>query len=239
MAYLNIGSGQLVADASASERTAFYKRTYLHLGGAILAFVILESLLVYSGVAQASFELLRSVGSWAWLVVLLAFMGVAYLAESWAQSSISKEKQYAGLGLYVVAEAIIFMPIIYMALNFAPDAKVLSSAALLTLMLAGGITATAFITKKDFSFLGPILVVGSFIALGLIVASILFGFNLGLIFFAAMIIFAGAVMLYQTSQIIHQYHTEQYVAASLGLFASVALMFWYIVQFLMALAGGE
>lgn len=237
MAYLNVDTGQLVAHAPESERTAFYKQTYLHLGGAILAFVILESLLIMSGVAQAFTHLLAG-NKWIWLVVLGLFMVVSYVADKWARTPMSREMQYAGLGLFVVAEAIVFMPLIYMALNFAP-ASVLPTAALMTFMLAAGITFTAFTTKKDFSFLAPALTIGGFIAMGLILGSIIFGFQLGIFFFAIMIIFAGAVMLYQTSQMIHEYHTEQYVAASLGLFSSVGLMFWYILQFLMAFASGD
>ena len=49
-----------------------------------------------------------------------------------------------------------------------------------------------------------------------------------------MIIFAGLVVLYQTSAIIRQYQNDQYVAAALGLFAAIALMFWYILQFLIS-----
>ncbi len=238
MAHLDMSTGTLVANVSEEERAGFFRRTYLHLGGAILAFVVLESLLIMSGVAESFLYLLQG-NKWIWLGVMVMFMGVSYIADKWAHSDISREMQYAGLGLFVVAEAIVFMPLIYMALNFAPNPNVLPSAALMTLMLAGGITFTAFSTRKDFSFLRPAITMGSFVALGLIVASIVFGFSLGLVFFGAMIIFAGAVLLYQTSQIIHEYHSEQHVAASLGLFSSIGLMFWYILQFMMSLANGE
>ena len=67
----------------------------------------------------------------------------------------------------------------------------------------------------------------------------IFGFSLGLIFSAVMILFAGGSVLYSTSNILHQYRTDQHVAASLYLFASVALLFYYIVQFLMHFAGGS
>lgn len=238
MAHLDINAGTLVANASETERAGFIRRTYLHLGGAIAAFAGVETLLVQFGIAE-SFTRMIAGSSWSWLIVLALFMGASYFADKWAHSSVSKEMQYAGLGLFVLAEAIVFMPIIFMALNYAPGANVLPSAALLTLMLAGGITFTAFSTKKDFSFLRPAITVGGFVAFGLILASIIFGFTLGLVFFGAMIIFAGAVLLYQTSQIIHQYNTDQHVGASLGLFSSVGLMFWYIVQFLMAMANGD
>ncbi len=239
MAYLDIDNGTLVANASESERAGFIRRTYLHLAGAIVAFALLESLLVMSGVAKSFTQMLSATGAWSWLVIMVLFMGASYFADKWAHSGISREMQYAGLGLFVVAEAVVFMPIIYKALAFtqATGNNVLLSAGLMTVLLAGGITFTAFTTRKDFSFLRPFITIGFFVALGLIVASILFGFSLGLVFFGAMVLLSGAVMLYQTSQIIHEYHTDQHVGASLGLFSSVGMMFWYIVQFLMSLSG--
>jgi hypothetical protein len=164
-------------------------------------------------------------------------MGVSYIADNWAHSAISKEMQYAGLGLFVVAEAIVFMPLLYIAQMKAPN--VIPQAGLLTLLLVGGITFTAFTTRKNFSFLGPVLSIGGWIALGVIALSILFGFNLGLFFSAIMVVFAAASVLYTTSNIIHEYHTGQYVAASLALFSSVGLMFWYLVQILMSLTGDD
>ncbi|WMP19221.1 Bax inhibitor-1/YccA family protein [Thiothrix lacustris] len=236
MAYLDSHSGVLAANASETERAGFIRRTYLHLGGAILAFVGIETALIQSGIAESFVHLLKG-GMWMWLVVMGLFMVTSYVANNWAHSAISKEMQYAGLGLFVVAEAVVFMPLIYIALSKAPD--ILSHAALLTLVLVAGITFTAFTTRKNFSFLGPVLNIGGLIALGVIAASLLFGFTLGLVFSGIMIVFAAASVLYSTSNIIHEYNTEQHVAASLSLFSSVGLMFWYIVQFLMSLTGQD
>lgn len=238
MAHLDIGSGALVANASESERAGFIRRTYLHLGGAILAFTLVEAAVIQSGLATAFTGLIAG-SSWSWLIVMALFMGVSYLADSWARSSMSREMQYVGLGLYIVTLAIVFSPAILMSLNFAPNPNALPAAALLTLMLAGGLTFTAFTTKKDFSFLRPAIMIGSFIAIGLIVASIIFGFSLGLFFAAAMIVLMAGTLLYQTSEIIHHYNTDQHVAASLGLFSSVGMLFYYILMFLMSLAGSD
>ena len=236
MVQLDTYSGTLVANASEAERANFIRKTYLHLGGAILAFAVVEALLIKSGVAESFVHLLQG-SKWMWLVVMGLFMGVSYIADKWAHSAISKEMQYAGLGLFVVAEAIVFMPLLYIAQMKAPT--VIPQAGLLTLLLVGGITFTAFTTRKNFSFLGPVLSIGSWIALGVIALSILFGFNLGLFFSAIMVVFAAASVLYTTSNIIHEYHTEQHVAASLALFSSVGLMFWYLVQMLMSLTGDD
>ncbi len=236
MVQLDTYSGTLVANASEAERANFIRKTYLHLGGAILAFAVVEALLIKSGVAESFVHLLQG-SKWMWLVVMGLFMGVSYIADKWAHSAISKEMQYAGLGLFVVAEAIVFMPLLYIAQMKAPT--VIPQAGLLTLLLVGGITFTAFTTRKNFSFLGPVLSIGSWIALGVIALSILFGFNLGLFFSAIMVVFAAASVLYTTSNIIHEYHTEQHVAASLALFSSVGLMVWYLVQILMSLTGDD
>ena len=231
MSYMDAGSGKIVANAAEDERANFIKRTYLHLGGAIAVFAILETLLIQSGVAQ-SFIGLLSGSKWSWLIVLGAFMGISMLANSWAHNGMSREKQYMGLGLYTIAEAVIFMPLIYMAQLKAPD--ILQNAAIVTIALVAGLTFTAFSTKINFSFMGRFLMIGGFIAMGTIVASILFGFSLGLWFSGAMILFAAGSVLYSTSNILHEYHTEQHVAASLSLFASVGLLFWYVLQFMMA-----
>jgi FtsH-binding integral membrane protein len=165
----------------------------------------------------------------SWLIVLGAFMGVSYLASSWANSQTSSGMQYAGLALYVVAEAIIFVPLLFMAANFS-SGDVIPKAGIVTLGLFLGITSVVFLTRKDFSFLGPILAIGGFVALGFIVASILFGFSLGSLFAFVMVAFAGTAILYETSNVLHRYHTTQHVAASLTLFAAIALLFWYILS---------
>lgn len=228
MTYLN---GTLVAGAPADVRAQFIRRTYAHLAGAILAFVLLEAMLFQTGFPELMMGLLAT-SSYSWLIVLGAFMGVSYMADRWAQSDVSVNTQYAGLGLYVVAQAIIFVPLLYMAATFSgPD--VIVSAGLITLLLFTGLTFTVLTTKKDFSFLGGFLKIAFFIALGVIVASILFGFNLGVLFASVMVLVAGASILYNTSNVLHRYNPNQHVAASLTLFASVALLFWYILRIFM------
>jgi len=238
MSHLDVGTGQIVANAAESERAGFIKRTYVHLAGAIAVFAVLETLLLRSGVADSFMSVLAG-SRWSWLIVLGAFMLVSTVANNWAHSGISREKQYMGLGLFVVAEAIIFMPLIYMALARDPSGTLLQNAAVVTGALVAGLTFTAFSTKINFSFMGRALMIGGFVAFGMIIASMIFGFSLGLWFSGAMIIFAGASVLYSTSNIIHEYHTEQHVAASLSLFSSVGLLFWYILQFMMSMGGDD
>lgn len=221
----------IVAEAPAEARAAFIRRTYSHLAGAILAFIVLESLFFTIGLPQVMLNLLGH-SQYSWLIVLGGFIGISYLAEYWANSSTSIGTQYLGLGIYVVAEAIIFMPLLLIAaMRCTPD--VIPTAALITGLLFGGLTYTAFTVKEDFSFLGPILKVGGAIALGVIVSACIWGFTLGLMFSSIMVAFAGGCILYTTGGILHRYNTNQHVAAALSLFAAVALMFWYVLRILM------
>jgi uncharacterized protein len=223
-----------VAQSRPSERALFIQRTYTHLAGALGAFIIVEFLLFQLGIAEAMYRFVAS-SRFTWLAILGGFALLGWMARSLTAKADSVETQYAGLGIYVIAEALIFAPILYIAASFS-DANVIPTAGILTLLLFAGLTTVAFTTRKDFSFLGSILKIGGFVALGLILCSVVFNFSLGLVFSGAMVVFAAVAILYDTSKVIHNYSTNQHVAASLELFASVALLFWYILQIVMSLS---
>jgi FtsH-binding integral membrane protein len=167
-----------------------------------------------------------------WLLILGAFMIVGWLATHVAHTVQSKPLQYVALVGFVVAEAIIFLPLLAIAISLQPG--IVESAVGVTLLGTGGLTAVAFITRKDFSFLRGMLVWGGILALVAIVGAVLFGFELGTWFSVAMIGFAGAAVLYDTSNILHHYPEDRYVGAALQLFASIALMFWYVLRLFMS-----
>jgi FtsH-binding integral membrane protein len=220
-----------VATAEPSERALFIRRTYSHLAGAILAFICLETVLVNTVPLDVVAGLLGG-SRLSWLVVLAAFMGASWLAQYWARSQTSRALQYCGLALYVVAEAVIFLPLLLIASEISSP-SVIPTAGILTLATFGGLTITVFVTRKDFSFLGPILSIGCLIALGLIVAACIFGFDLGVLFAAAMVALMSGYILYYTSNVMHHYRTDQHVAAALALFAAIATLFYYILEILM------
>ena len=219
-----------VGAQSEDKRAEFIRKTYFHVAGAIGVFALLLTIFLRIP-AMVSFAATMTSG-FNWFIVLGAFIAVSYIADKWAHSSTSLPTQYLGLGLFVVAEAIIFLPIMVQA-TFYSSPLVLQQAGLATLALFLALTFVAFTTRKDFSFMGGFLKVGFLIALGAIVAGMLFGFDLGLAFSVIMVILASGSILYNTSNMIHHYQTNQYVAASLGLFSSVALIFWYILRIFM------
>ncbi len=217
-----------IADVNDEQKVAFYKKTYANVAYGILAFILIEYLFLNTpAIVKIALSL---TGGKTWLLMLGGFMLVTTLAERMATSSTDLSKQYLGYFLYILAEAFIFVPILYIAMSLTDGTHLIKQAAILTLALFTGLSGVVFFTKTDFSFLKNIIIIGGFLALGLIVAGLLFGFDLGLWFSVGMVFLAAASILYQTSKLTQNYQHNQYVAAALGLFASLMLLFWYILR---------
>lgn len=220
----------IVSYATDAERATFFKKTYSHVAYAILGFMVLESILLQ--IVPMEWILSMMSGKFVWLFIL----GLFWLGSTMSDKLVfhpDRNKQYLGLGLYVILEAIIFLPMIAVAVLYS-GSEMIMQAAMITLFMFSGLTAVVFMTKTDFSFLRTALTIGGFIALGIIVAGAIFGFNLGLWFSVGMVVLASGSILYQTSQIKDKFSTDQYVGASLQLFASIMLLFWYVLRILMS-----
>jgi FtsH-binding integral membrane protein len=232
------------ADAAVgrSRRVRFIRLTYLHLLGAIGAFAGLLYLFMTQDVlvARVSTPLVRfALGGRAnWGIVLAAFVAISWVADTWASHARSRAVQYAGLAFYVVAEALIFIPLLAIVewktqailARGGGEPHIIRDAAYVTLGIFTALTLSVFVSNKDFSFLRSGLAMASGAALSLIVLSLTFGFNLGLVFSVAMVLLAAGYVLFQTSRVLAHYDPRQHVAASLALFSSLALMFWYVIR---------
>ena len=229
--YQNNNAPELVSYATNIEQATFYRKTYSHVAIALLAFIVVEAILINTVPESLIFSMVSS--PFVWLFILGGFWLGSMLANKWVQAQ-DRSTQYRGLGIYVLLEAIIFLPMIYIAIDLSDGLAIISQAGIITLSLFAGLTAVVFLTRVDFSFLRTVLVVGGFLALGLIVAGALFRFDLGLWFSVAMVALAAGGILYETYNIKNVYSTDQYVAAALQLFSSVMLLFWYVLRILLS-----
>jgi len=226
----NLNTMAPVSSLSVESRSEFIWKCYAHVVGAILAFAGVEVYLFSSGIAdRIAVPMLNS-----WMMVIIAFIAVSWGATHLAHRLESVAQQYAAFAVFIVAESLIFAPMLWMAMQMDPSGSMIESAGTVTLFGCGALIATVMITRKDFSFLRGVLVWGFFVVLGLIAFSMIFGANLGTWFSVGMIGFAGIAVLYDTSNIMHHYPQDKYVAASMALFASIAMMFWYILRLFMS-----
>jgi len=231
----------VAAEADTNDRARFIRLTYIHLFVAILSFIGLEAILLNTPAVTNAMAGVVTM-PYGWLIVMAVFIGASYLANYWANSAASVGMQYAGLALYVVAWSVIFVPLLMIAQSFTDQTgtNVIGVAAGLTIFTFVALTAIVFITGADFSFLGPFLGIAALIAMGVIVVGIVFSLPLfGLVFIAALLLLSAGYILYDTSNVLHHYRVGQHVAASLALFSSLALMFWYMIQLVMSLSSRD
>ncbi len=225
-----------VATQGVSDRVDFLRKTYGLLG---------SSLVVWAAASAAMFRYAPNISvgwsRWAltgynWLAVIGLLIGSGMVAQWLAKSETSRGLQYLGLGVIVTAWTFLMQPMLWVLFtkgNFANPSAMLAQGTTITLAIFIGLTATVFITKKDFTFLRGVVTVGMFAALGIIAGSILFGYSLGLIFTGALIALLALKILYETSALMNYFPPTQYVAAALMLFSTVATLFWNIMVFLM------
>jgi len=246
-----------VATLGVSDRITFLRKTYAHLGGALIAFALFTGLIMKFATGFSwGFSKWALSGRWNWLGVIVLFMIAGYVAERLARSNSSRGLQYAGLGLEVLAWSVLLQPVLWILMlrfsAYSPvevalikkgvmvpvmngmAAEILWQSVLVTLVIFAGLTLTVFLTKKDFSFLRGVLVIATFGALGVILASAIFGFSLGIIFCGFMILLMAGYILFQTSMVMRDFPPTAHVAAALMLFSTVATLFWYVLQIFMS-----
>lgn len=228
-----------VATLGVSDRVSFLRKTYAHLGAALLAFAFVAGgMMRFMPETSLKFSAWALRGRWNWFLVLALFMVVGYVAERLARSDTSRGVQYVGLGLAAIAEGVILQPLLWvMMLRFGVNDfySILSQSILITMVIFVGLTLTVFLTKKDFSFMRGVLVVATFGALGVIIAAMLFGFTLGIIFVGFMILLMSGYILYQTSLVMRDFPPTHHVAAALMLFSTIATLLWYVLQLVASL----
>jgi FtsH-binding integral membrane protein len=220
--------GLPVASQSESIKKAFLVKTYSHL---MLCVGIFAACLYLMVTSKAFIALTFSIYSlpFAPFIILAAIVGISF-ATTFFVNSHSKPLQYVGLTLYPVMEAFLFVPMI---LSFLGRDAIggLVNASFLTVLIFGCLSLAVVITKPDLGFMGKFLMFASFASIATIVLSLIFGFTLGTWFTIAMIGLACGYILYQTSNILNTTDTEGYIGAGLSLFASVAMLFFYILRF--------
>jgi FtsH-binding integral membrane protein len=248
-------TSRLVAQADPIDAAQFYRKTY---GLVALAFVAFAGLLYLFFKTPVAELLMTTLGTMyqsnsivASIIVMLVFWAGTYYAQKLASNGASRESQYAGLGLYVLLQALIFIPLLVLVavstkhnvhgsmlelirnFTFEDVAPILVPACALTVALVLGLTLAVQFTQVDFSFLRIVIVIGLICAIGASVVFTLLGFTPGTWFALAMILLMATVILYQTHVIKNNCSTDDYVIAAFILFSAFVTLLWYVIQFFM------
>lgn len=221
----NVVTATPVAQLSMEARLGFIRKTYvLFMAGILMSIVAGAVCLNVPAVKSAAFGL--------WNIPILAI--VLLFGLTFAATAVSRVEglNYFALFAFTAFIGFLFAPILGM--YEASQAGIVQQAAFLTTVVFGSLTAYAFISRKDFSYMGGILFVG--------LMALILGGLANMFFFKSpaasywmawvtVMIFSGFV-LYDTSRIIHNYDERGYCSAALSLFLDFFNMFMAILRIL-------
>ncbi|MFD1698069.1 Bax inhibitor-1/YccA family protein [Halopseudomonas phragmitis] len=162
------------------------------------------------------------------IITLVGFYGLLFAISKFRNS---------GMGLVLTFALTGFMgytlgPILNVYLSLPNGGQLVSMALGMTALVFFGLSAYAIITRKDFSFLSGFILAGFIVLLCAIVASFFIQISgLQLAISAGFVLFSSAVILYQTSAIIHG-GEDNYIMATVTLFVSIYNLFLSLLQLL-------
>ncbi|MBV9864470.1 MAG: Bax inhibitor-1 family protein [Abitibacteriaceae bacterium] len=210
-----------VAQASTEARLDFIRKTYVLFMAGILMSIV-------GGVVSLRtplWQLVLSTSPFSFLSLFLFVMVARGLSRT-------PGLNYAALFSFTLVTGILFAPILMAYESLAPG--VVTQAAFLTVIVFGSLTAYAFISRQDFSYLGGMLFVALIALILGGLANLFFFHSSAMAYWSAwitLLLFSGFV-LYDTSRIIQRYDMNDYCGAALELFLDFFNMFLAILRIL-------
>lgn len=183
-------------------------------------YILLAMTLVFSAVT-AYVAIVTNAASMHWLLWLVITVGLLFATSAAQDSVFALPLVFLFTGFLGYATG----PTINFYLHLPDGAQVVATGTALTALIFLSLSAYAFYTKKDFSFLGGFLFAGIVVVIVASMVGILFPVpkaHLG-ITSVAILVFSGYI-LYDTSEIIHGGESN-FVAATVSLYLDIALLF--------------
>lgn len=165
---------------------------------------------------------------------LIGFFGLLFVVHKLADSA---------WGLLAVFALTGFMgytlgPLINAYLSLPNGPALIGQAFGMTAAAFIGLSAYALVTRKDFQFLSAFLIAGVFVIMGGIVINYFAEIPvLSIVISCAVVLFACALILYETSSVIHGGETN-YIRATVGLYVSIYNLFASLLH-LLGIFGGD
>ncbi|MCX7087248.1 MAG: Bax inhibitor-1/YccA family protein [Methylococcales bacterium] len=221
---MNLNTVTTRSEASILETNKVLKNTYL----------LLSMTLLFSAVT-AGLAMALNLPHPGMIVSMVGYFGLLFLTSKFSNSSIGILCVFALTGFM----GLTLGPILNMYVDSFANGHVLIMTALGgTGVIFLGLSGYALTTRKDFSFMGGFLMVGILVAFLAGIGAMVFNIpSLSLAVSAMFMLLMSAMILYQTSEIIHGGETN-YIMATVSLFVSIYNLFTILLQFL-GIFGGD
>ncbi|WP_150277115.1 Bax inhibitor-1/YccA family protein [Halopseudomonas salina] len=162
------------------------------------------------------------------IIMLVGFYGLLFLTSKFRDSGWGLVLTFVFTGFLGYTTG----PILNAYLSLPNGGSLVAMALGMTAMVFLGLSAYAILTRKDFSFLSGFIMAGFVVLLCAVVASIFLDISgLSLAISAGFVLFSSAIILYQTSSIIHG-GEDNYIMATITLFVSIYNIFLSLLHIL-------
>ncbi|MGB5259580.1 MAG: Bax inhibitor-1/YccA family protein [Gammaproteobacteria bacterium] len=169
------------------------------------------------------------------LLTLVGYFGLLYLTTRYRNSAVGLAMVFALTGFmgYTLG------PLLNAYMSLANGPQLVMTALGGTGVVFLGLSGYALVSRKDFSFLGGFLMVGILVAFLAGLGAVFFELpGLALAVSAMFVLLMSALILYETSNIIHGGETN-YVMATVTLYVSIYNLFTSLLHLLGAMQGQE
>ena len=207
------------AHVSVPERMAFLRKIY----GLLSISVFMAAAASWMTLGNESF--LRTVYSNMLLFIILEFAAIFF--TFWA-------RKRETLGLIALFSFTILTGITTAPILLVYTGATITKAAFLTGLTFAGLSFYTIVSKKDFSFLGGILTVSLIVLIigGLLNAFLFKSSAVSFLYSAAGVFIFSGFILYDTSNILRRYPTDEYISATLTLYLDVLNLFLMLLNLL-------
>ena len=169
---------------------------------------------------------------------------IAMLAIVYGMFFAIEKNRDSGIGVALLLVLTLFLgvmlgPVLQMTLGLRNGGQLVALAAGGTAAVFFAMAGIASVTRKNFSFMGNFLAVGTIVVMLAVIANIFFASPaLHLTICAAFVLLSSAMILWQVSEIIHGGETN-YISATLTLYVSVYNLFTSLLQLLTGLGSRD
>jgi modulator of FtsH protease len=232
---MEVRPGIPAAQISLEERMTFVRRIYGWMSAALLVAFAGAAIAIKSGMALGILQ----TGFLGSILMVVAWIGLAFVVQKVRHVPTWNVLAFAAYALFTgfVISSIVYVAMLYGAAKTGNAGTYVFMALGGTVAIFGTLSVYAMTTKRDFSFMGGMLMVLLVVLIlggvvNIFVESIGFGIFLASI---GVLVFSGFI-LYDTQKILRTYPSNEHVAASMTLFLNFVLLFVEMLRLILLIA---
>lgn len=210
-------------------RAAFFRQAYLGFALLLLLWIAVECWLIQLPISRTLYHLWFDSNT-GWMGVLAGFLILRFITRQVSNRGLHWSLQFLSLAACLILQSILFLPILLHGQHMT-GSPFLKEASILAGSLFLGIVATAISIRRDFNKYLALSQILLWLGAGLLACAFIWGFKEGWFILLSLTAIASFAVFHETLRILKYQDTDEVFGASLNLFASLSLLLWVSLRF--------